>query len=185
MRDPVDHELHLTAGLAGQRRDELVAEGQPVLADYLHHVAVAAAELRDERRAVAREVDEAANPFQVLGAGILPDDEPADPKRDARLAAAVAEWQQDRATPAKTKIRCPAGHSTSLRLLGTAAGLLLVAHPPVPVARSSDPRPLRFAALVDHGVYEVGCARCDRPFRLDVAAVRRAVQAGARMYLAT
>jgi hypothetical protein len=186
-------ELRVTAAVAVQRRDELVAEGKPELADYMNELACAAADLRDQRRALAHEVDEAINPFQALGEATC-EPEPADPDRDERLARAVAEWQQGRAKPVMVrrfigdevpfKLVCPAEHSTSLRLLETSAGLLLVAHPPA--ERRGKPRTIDFATLLDGaGSYELGCRRCSRAYRLDLAAVRAAVLGRATMYRAT
>jgi hypothetical protein len=59
MTDPVDDELRVTAALAARRRDELAAEGRPVLAGYFAELAAVAAEARAERRALARAVDAA------------------------------------------------------------------------------------------------------------------------------
>jgi hypothetical protein len=183
MIDPVDDELRVTAALATRRRDELVAEGYPGLAAYMNELAIAAADLRADRQKMVLEVDEAANPFQVVGE-VTCEVEPSDPARDERLTVAVAEWQQGRARPARTALRCPAGHATSLGLFETSAGLLLV-------ARAIDPNPgtpphIPYATLLDHdGGYEGQCARCERRFHLDLGAVRQAVLASDTMYRAT
>src|SRR5688572_1089003 len=95
-----DDELRITAAVAVQRRDELVAEGKLELADYMNELACAAAELRDQRRALAFEVDAAVMP--TIDLGILPDDGAPDPARKERLARAVAEWEAGEARPAPT-----------------------------------------------------------------------------------
>jgi hypothetical protein len=197
MNDPVDDELRVTAALAAARRDELVAEGRPGMADYMNEVAAAAAGLRDQRRALAREVEDAM--VAVTDLGILPDDDPPDPGRQARLAAAVAEWQAKRAKPVMVRRRelgdevpfrleCPKGHSTVAELWETSAGLLFTAAPPAPHVRKANPRRVPFATLLDGaGSYDLECVRCQPhgACRFDLAEIRRRLLARGTMYRAT
>ena len=52
-------ELQLGAVFAAGRARELAAEGEEFLADYFHELAVITAEVREERRAMARQMDSA------------------------------------------------------------------------------------------------------------------------------
>jgi hypothetical protein len=186
-----DDELRVGLPELGQRIAELREAGHVQVANRLTELAADLADERDQRRALHREVEDAM--VTVTDLGILPDDEPADPGRDERLSVAVAEWQQGRATPVMVRLKiggeapfalcCPARHTTSLELLETTAGRLLV-------ARAIDPHPgvpprIEYATLLDHdGTYEGQCARCERRFILDVGQVRRDVAAGRRKYIA-
>jgi len=60
-------ELELGAALAARRRDALVAEGRPALAARMAGVAARLAAARDERRALALEVDGAFCTVVPLG----------------------------------------------------------------------------------------------------------------------
>lgn len=182
-----DAELHLTALLAAQRRDELVALGRHGMAGALAHLAAEAAETLVERRQLRRAVEDS----MAVTTSLPVEAEPQDLERDRRLAVAVAEVEAESASLAATVLRCPKGDKTAARLWVTSAGVLLEAvaplpHHPVAHPRAEDPRPIPFASLLDGaGRYEVFCARCEKSFRLDPAAVLAAVRARRTMYRAT
>jgi hypothetical protein len=70
-------ELEVGAVEAARQRDEARCRGDQDVADVLHGLASLLALRRDERRALACQVDDAANPFVVLSVGLYPDG-PAD-----------------------------------------------------------------------------------------------------------
>lgn len=59
----------LVAGLAVlvTERDVAVANGEPDRAEWLNDLAIVLADERDSRRRLARDVDDAMNPFRSLG----------------------------------------------------------------------------------------------------------------------
>jgi hypothetical protein len=179
-----DDELHHGAVQAALRRNELAAAGEPERAEFLNDLCVDLVEERERRKALAFQVEDALAPSIDITDQLEQD--PPDPGREARLAAAVAEWQAGKATPATTRVTCPHGHATSTKLLCTSAGLLVVAHPPATLDERGKLRTIEFATLVDGaGTYGVGCRRCGRTFTLDLAAVRQAVDGSVTMYRAT
>jgi hypothetical protein len=191
--DWTDEELRVGAVQAALRRNELAAAGETERAEFLNDLCIELVEERERRKVLAREVEEAMAPSIDITDQLEQD--PPDPGREERLAAAVAEWQAGEAKPASTKVACPRGDTTSLRVFETSVGLLFAGKAPMPWPRTSnDQRQIPYAILLegaDLGWVDTGCVRCDRrtrgqgAFRLDLDAVRQAVLARVTMYRAT
>ena len=180
-----DRELQVTAALAAQRRDELVELGRHGLAEAFAFLAAEAADTLVERRQLRHAVEDSmgvSTPLPVEA-------EPQDLERVRRLAQAVQDLDNGKASPATTVVRCRAGHRTSIAVWSTCAGFLLVAEAPLPHRRSSEPRsegrPVAMLVHRDGGTVDIGCTRCRHACRLDLGEVDRAVKAGATLVLAS